>query len=55
MARAECPKGFATNEDDYCFPLHDAGCPEGYHSEDEDETGQCYPNDEGCNTWTAIV
>lgn len=40
-----------TNEDDYCFPLHREGCPEGYHSTDDDETGQCYPDDEGCNAW----
>ena len=53
-ARAECPEGFGANEDDYCFPLHRQGCPEGYHSTDEDETGQCYPNDEGCNAWTLI-
>ena len=30
-ARAECPEGFGANEDDYCFPLHRQGCPEGYH------------------------
>ena len=30
-AREQCPEGFATNEDDYCFPLHREGCPEGYH------------------------
>ena len=23
-------------------------CPEGYHGADDDESGQCYPNDEGC-------
>ena len=33
-ARAECPEGFATNEDDYCFPLHREGCPVGYHGTD---------------------
>ena len=48
-ARAQCPEGFGTNEDDRCFPLHSAGCPEGYHDVNDDETGQCYPNDEGCN------
>ena len=54
-ARAECPEGFGTNEDDYCFPLHREGCPEGYHSEDEDETGQCYPDDEGCGSEGLIL
>ena len=24
-------------------------CPEGYHDTDENETGQCYPNSEGCD------
>lgn len=24
------------------------GCPEGYHTVDDDETGQCYPNEGGC-------
>ena len=51
-AREQCPEGFATNEDDYCFPLHREGCPEGYHGTDDDESGQCYPNDEGCDAWT---
>ncbi len=50
-AREQCPEGFGTNEDDYCFPLHREGCPEGYHDTDDDETGQCYPNDEGCDAW----
>ena len=50
-ARAECPEGFATNEDDYCFPLYREGCPVGYHGTDDDEAGQCYPNDEGCDAW----
>ncbi len=24
------------------------GCPDGYHSVEDDETGQCYDNDLGC-------
>ena len=53
-ARAQCPEGFATNEDDYCFPLHSDGCPEGYHTTEDDETGQCYPTegDTGCEGGT---
>jgi hypothetical protein len=31
-----------------CFPAHDGGCPVGYHSPDDDETGRCIPNSEGC-------
>ena len=50
-ADKECPENFFTNEDYRCVPNHDEGCPEGYHSTDDDETGQCYPNDEGCNAW----
>jgi hypothetical protein len=45
------------NEDGYCFPSIEGDgqrCPEGYHDEDEDETGQCYPNSAGCNTVTII-
>ena len=50
-ARAECPERFGTNEGEYCVPNHDQGCPEGYHGTDDDETGQCYPNNEGCDAW----
>ncbi len=43
-----CPEGFNMNEDGQCFPQHD-GCPGGYHSVDDDETGRCIPSDsEGC-------
>jgi len=42
-----CPKDFNLNEDGNCFPDHsDGGCPEGTHGVDDDETGQCYDNDE---------
>jgi hypothetical protein len=47
----DCPEGFGTNEDRQCFPLDENGnwtCPEGYHNMDDDETGQCYSNDEEC-------
>lgn len=44
-SQQECPENFGQNEDSTCVPKHDQ-CPEGYHVEDEDETGQCYPNDE---------
>lgn len=44
-----CPDGFNLNEDGRCFPdHHDEGCPDGYHGVDDDETGQCYSDDEGC-------
>lgn len=42
-----CPDDFNLNEDGNCFPDHsDGGCPEGTHSVDDDETGQCYKDDE---------
>ena len=42
----ECPEGFRSAEPENCYPVHPEGCPEGYHGTDDDETGQCYPNDE---------
>ena len=53
-ATQECPEGFGNNEDSTCFFLHREGCPEGYHSTDDDETGQCYSNEEGCNAYVTI-
>jgi hypothetical protein len=47
----DCPEGFGTNEDRQCFPLNEDGdweCPEDHHSVEDDETGQCYPDEEGC-------
>lgn len=43
----KCPSGFGQNEDAACHPK--GPCPEGYHDTDENETGQCYPNSEGCD------
>lgn len=43
-----CPSGFAMNEDGQCFPR--GGCPDKYHRPDDDETGRCIPNSEGCPT-----
>ncbi len=42
----ECPDGFFQNEDEQCVP--EGGCPEGYHRVDDDETGRCIPNSDGC-------
>ncbi len=42
----KCPDGFAMNEDGQCFPR--GGCPEGYHRVDDDESGRCISNTEGC-------
>lgn len=53
-ADQECPDGFGNNDDSTCFFLHTQGCPEGYHSTDNDETGQCYSNKEGCNAYVTI-
>lgn len=50
----ECPEGFGRNEDETCFAKTfingkwEWKCPEGYHAVDDYETGQCYPNSEGC-------
>jgi hypothetical protein len=45
----ECPDGFGQNEDGTCFvSKRGEGCPDGYHSADDDETGQCYPDTEPC-------
>jgi hypothetical protein len=48
----KCPEGFGSNDDATCFALNENGdwiCPEDYHTVDDDETGQCYPNSEGCS------
>lgn len=42
----DCSDGFATNEDGQCFPR--GGCPEGYHGVEDDESGRCISNTEGC-------
>jgi hypothetical protein len=44
---ANCPEGFNMNEDEQCFSKHN-GCPDGYHSVDDDETGRCIPDSNGC-------
>jgi hypothetical protein len=49
-----CPESFGNNDDSTCFFLHKEGCPEGYHSTDNDETGQCYSNEGGCNAYVTI-
>jgi hypothetical protein len=38
-------EGFNNFENNVCSPI---GCQEGYHSEEDDESGLCYPDDEGC-------
>ena len=42
----KCPEGFGMNEDGQCFPR--GGCPDGYHRVDDDESGRCIPNADGC-------
>lgn len=58
----ECPKPqFNEGDPSMCSPrtLVDGEwrlvCPDGYHYEDEDESGQCYPNDEGCGDYGPYV
>ena len=43
-----CPEGFVTNAYEECLPRHEGGCPEGYHSHEDDESGKCIPNSESC-------
>lgn len=43
-----CPEGFFQNEDGNCVPRHPNGCPTGYHSHEDDETGQCIPDSVPC-------
>lgn len=33
-----CPVGFAMNAYDQCFPSHEGGCPNGYHSHEDDKS-----------------
>lgn len=51
-SQQECPEGFGAADPDNCFPMIGENgtwaCPDGYHSVEDDETGQCYSNDEGC-------
>lgn len=50
-----CPDGFFQNEDANCVPEHPNGCPEGYHSHEDDETGQCIPNDVACEPGYVLI
>jgi len=36
----ECPDGFFQNGYEQCVPA--GGCPDGYHTVDDDETGRCF-------------
>ncbi len=42
----DCPDGFFQNGYEQCVPV--GGCPDGYHTVDDDETGTCIPNSDGC-------
>ena len=50
----ECPEGFGNGDPETCFAetfingKWEWKCPKGYHNVDDDETGQCYPNEGGC-------
>jgi hypothetical protein len=43
----ECQDGYGMNEDGRCFPEH-SKCPDGYHGHEDDETGECIPNNIPC-------
>jgi uncharacterized membrane protein YgcG len=49
----KCPEGFLTNEEGQCVPLV-TKCPQGFHTVDEDETGTCYPDANGCPDGTLM-
>jgi hypothetical protein len=55
----ECGEAFGQNEDGTCFAktfingTYEWHCPDGYHSADGDETGQCYPDIEPC--WPGMI
>ena len=65
-ANQQCPRPqFGNNEDYTCFPLTLVDgdwkwvCPQDYHTIEDDETGQCYPNEEdkreeGCPEWAVF-
>jgi hypothetical protein len=36
------------NAYEQCYPRHEAGCPEVYHSHKDDESGRCIPDSEEC-------
>ncbi len=44
-----CPEEFAMNSHEQCVPKHAGGCPEGYHSHENDESGRCIPDNIPCN------
>lgn len=43
----ECRDGYGMNEDSRCFPEH-SKCPDGYHGHQDDESGECIPNNIPC-------
>lgn len=53
-AEQECPEGFGSGDPETCFAETlvngelEWECPEDYHSVEDDETGQCNPDEEGC-------
>lgn len=49
-----CPAGFFQNGKDSCVPNHEQ-CPKGFHSHEDDETGQCIPNSKPCEKGFIIV
>jgi len=44
-----CPEEFAMNSHEQCVPKHAGGCPEDYHSHENDESGRCIPDNIPCN------
>ncbi len=44
----ECRDGYGMNADARCFPEH-SKCPDGYHGHEDDESGECIPNNISCS------
>ena len=51
-SQQKCAEGFNNFENNVCSPI---GCQEGYHDVYDDESGLCYPNEEGCPDYDDFV
>ena len=54
--------GTVNSTDEFCtgeavrnIPYPPGGCPEGFHSDEDDETGLCYTNEKGCEYENMIM
>lgn len=47
-ANGNCRDGYGMNDDGRCFVIHNT-CPDGYHSHEDDESGECIPDSIKCD------